>query len=498
MPDAQGNYQVGEFLPHNTEDWQLDFSDGKSYLLHRLHPSGSRASIVLLNYRGSESYQLHVGTELTLDFYKNNLGDYVTDCIVWKIEDGVRDVVDGDYFPEIPIGGPVVATQTDPVNQLEWAPEFREWLSLFAQVLGTEHHLNHGPNSRQLRIEQLPMTLTEDDLLRNGNVSELRMLCGFIWRKMHDWLALDPTDDTTGWNTTELERMRNMINPIREAAGPRPSPGRLFARQDPRTWKIFQDARVRFVPDVSSVPYIPIHVPNERRLSRWELEFDLQNYDLATHYYSDTDGNGYKTSTHVALPLAKQVPLGTGDYAERKRDLQQYWVDEMYRLRRQDEIWLDPTTDDAVELIQGYRRFCEMNYLAAKNDSNWVDATLATRLGTNLIEAEDYLDLQVNPIKDRWGGSDAETAWRRGFFVYDTGMRTLARDFREFDADDGTTVSEAADTSSGDDRLTNVVVVPADRIDRTLTEAQDARDDPWLDEAATIIELEKWFGDYGD
>ena len=64
--------------------------------------------------------------------------------------------------------------------------------------------------------------------------------------------------------------------------------------------------------------------------------------------------------------------------------------------------------------------------------------------------------------------------------------------------DDPTTVSEAADVSTGDDRLTNVVVVPAARIDRTLTAAQDARDDPWLDEAATITELEGWFGDYPD
>ena len=139
-----------------------------------------------------------------------------------------------------------------------------------------------------------------------------------------------------------------------------------------------------------------------------------------------------------------------------------------------------------------------MNWLASKVDSNWADEMLAARLGTNRFDAEDYVDLSTNPIKDRWGEDDSETAWRRGFFDYRAGPNTLLRDAREVDADDRTTTPESEDTSVGDDRLTNVVVVPADRIDRTLTVAQDARDDPWLDEAASIAEMEGWFGSYAD
>ena len=53
---------------------------------------------------------------------------------------------------------------------------------------------------------------------------------------------------------------------------------------------------------------------------------------------------GYEPSTYVPLPKPKQVPLGTGVHAERRQGFQQYLVDEMYYLRRLDDVWLDPTS----------------------------------------------------------------------------------------------------------------------------------------------------------
>ena len=497
MPDSNGIYRIGEFLSVDIDSWMLNFTDRAQYRLYRLSPKGSREILPLIEGRPNVSQV--VGNQSGLDSVKrsahNHPGQFVG-YIVWGVVTESEGNI-GQYLPEVPIGGPAVVPVDDPVNQLEWAPEFREILAGIAEVLDTKHHGKHGANARQRRIETRDATLTDDDMIRNGNVSQVREMIGYVWREMGIWLDLDPTDAATNWNTTELVNVRQMVHKLRDAMGKRPSPRRLFANHNVRQWKALYDRNVRFLPEPAGRP-IGVYLPGGRRHSAWEADFDLQNYELAAHYHTDSEGDGYEASTFVALPKPKQVPLGDGTYAARKQDFQQYWVDEMYYLRRLDIVRDDPDSDDTAELLQGYRRFAEMNFLAAKHDSNWADEFLGTRLGTNLLDAEDYVDLSNNPVKERWGGSDAETAWRRGFFVYDTGTGTLVRDAREVDADDHSTRPESVDHSTGDDRLTNVVVVPADRIDRTLAAAVSARDNPWLDEAAAITELEGWFGENGD
>ena len=52
MPDANGNFQYGEFLDDDFENWKLDFSDSKTYFLIRLHPSGSRQIINAVGFDG--------------------------------------------------------------------------------------------------------------------------------------------------------------------------------------------------------------------------------------------------------------------------------------------------------------------------------------------------------------------------------------------------------------------------------------------------------------
>ena len=492
MPDVNGNYQVGEFMSDNPDDWKFTF-DGVlgGYILYRLHPSGSREIQDRRAVFNQEEFDNLVG------YAKRDPSPVDVDgWIVWEYTHPYY--LNGQYLPpHIPGSSTVPVSSLFPVNQLQWAPEFREFLAHFAHVLDIEHHGKHGANARQRRIETRDATLSEDDMLRNGNISQVREMVGHVWHEMGKWLELDPTDDTTGWNTTELATIRLYVSKLRGAAGKRPSPRRLWSLHNARQWKAVYDKNIRFLPEPAGRP-IGVFVPTARRHSTWEAGYDLQNYERAAHYRSDSEGLGHEASTYVALPKAKQVPLGTTVDASRRQSLQQYWVDQMFYLRRLDEVWLDPTSDDAVSLLQGYRRFAEMNWLATKIDSNWANDALAVKMTTNRLDAEDYIDLSSNPVLDRWGGTDSESAWRRGYFVYDTGANTLTRDARDVDADDPSTSPESVDHSTGDDRLTNVVVVPADRIDRRLAAAQSARDNPWLDEADAIAEMEGWFGKYGD
>ena len=522
MPDANGNYQSGEFLPQDVSLWQVDrdlivplppvdYSDfpdnpvavGRDYRIAIIHPSGSR--LVLETFGIDHNFTIEIVrerfAELNPDGYPAVLwGTTHTRTIIssGSASGTVATIERGEYLPYIPLGEFGHESVALPVNQLEWAPEFRELLASLAHVLDTEHHGKHGANARQRRIETRDATLSDDDMLRNGNVSQVREMVGHVWHEMHEWLALDPTDDATGWNTTALENIRLLVGKLRGAAGKRPSPRRLFTDHNARQWKALYDANARFLPEPAGRP-IGVFLPDgARRHSAWEAGYDLQNNAAAAHYYTDSEGNGWPASTFVPLPKPNTVPTGTDANAERRQALQQYWIDQVWYLRRLDEVWIDPESADAVSLLQGYRRFAEMNYLATMVDENWTDEAKALIMTTNRLDAEDYVDLTTNPIRDRWGAADSETSYRRGFFIYNTGANTLTRDARDVDADDGTTTPESEDVSQGDDRLTDIVVIPPGQIDRRLTAAQDAHDDPWTREAAVVFELESVFGAYGD
>ena len=409
----------------------------------------------------------------------------------------------GSFLPDLwalfPADGDIgySLVPTTPLTDLYRA---RRELAAIAHEFDTGFHFDAGPRRRERRIESRPVTLTPEDTARNGNVSQwVREEGGRLWRRLNEHHAellaagaLTAATDIFAPFAAEWEAIKRELHDFYQG-----KPGGFLRRVWKRHLVAATKTRLlsgeRFHFNTLTDPWTFINIPG-RLVGEWEAAFDLENFEHAGDFFFDDDsGYGFHDAAYVSIPAATQYPAQTGTYAEAKDALGQFWLTNYRDLQVTDAIREASDADAAARKLKAYRRYAEMQVIAIGHDANFADAESHAKLLAGKVTAAEFLALNPNPIIDRWGPDDAESAWRRGYFVFDAETGTLARDFRAHDVDDPTTVSEAADVSTGDDRLTNVVVVPADRIDRTLTAAQDARDDPWLDEAATIAELAGYF-----
>ena len=331
-----------------------------------------------------------------------------------------------------------------------------------------EFHFNHGPFSRDRRIEARPMTMTEEDMIRNGNTSQYhREIIGYIWRKMNEWGALDPATNPL-WGQRPRVAIQILVDSYCAACAGRGAITRIHQRQNHLHFKQALDAGVRFFPDTSEEPYTITYISGTRTHSAFEARFDLMNYEKAVRYFQDTDGKGYETPEHVSLPEPMDFPSQTGDYATQKQEYGQYWLNEYAWLVNSDAVVDQGNTGRAILLA--YRTYAEMNILAARHDENWSDSPKSISLLSNRYRSDNYVKWGItssNPIYHRWADGHP-ASWRQGFYKLDTVLQTLSRDFIPHNPEDPFTTPEVADIGTGDDRVTtNIAVLQRSEIDRS-------------------------------
>ena len=493
MPDADGNLQFGDVTSEDQSTWQFDFTGGKSYRLIRLHPSGSRK---IIPGRGQYDAYYDVGQQSSVDRMRRTQQEYLDGgyggyggLTVW---DYVRNPSPGlsMYLPELNTDGTAPDPVEGPVNQLEWSPEFRRHLARIAHEFDTGFHFDHGPRLRERRIESRPVTLTEEDTTRNGNVSQwVREMCGRMWRKMNIWGQL-PTTAESGWNTTELEKIRALMQQFCGVC----TPGyvrRIMKRHNHLIWKEKLMHGVRFHPDTSFAPYGAIDIPGARQVGEWLASYDLRNFELAADYFHDDEsGLGYLDSVYLHVPDSPSFPTQTGDYGAQKRALGQFWLDNYHTLAQSNQIRFLSDRPAALRKLLAYRRFCEMQILALRHDSNFSDSASNAKMSLSKVTARRFLELDPNPMVTKWGDG-AKTGWREGYLFYNKVDGSLRRDAIPYSDDDVSTYPEGA-TTEGDSRTgTFVTVLLESDMDSSDPEVT-GRHRAWTDEAIWVARFNLW------
>ena len=370
MPDANGNLQYGEFLDDDFENWKLDFGTTeapKTYLLLRIDPSGSRRIINGLRFDGQFSDQIG---SMTNNFVRTQGADWFSlienqrsahaenidyrGCIAWhspylacfhcRFE--IWELPPGNSPLARPPQTPSPTPSTSSTTSRNGARPSR----VSTHDFHSEFHFNHGPLSRDRRIEARPMTMTEEDMIRNGNTSQYhREIIGYIWRKMNEWGALDPATNPL-WGQRPRVAIQILVDSYCAACAGRGAITRIHQRQNHLHFKQALDAGVRFFPDTSEEPYTITYISGTRTHSAFEARFDLMNYEKAVRYFQDTDGKGYETPEHVSLPEPMDFPSQTGTYATQKQEYGQYWLNEYAWLVNSDAVVDQGNTGRAILL----------------------------------------------------------------------------------------------------------------------------------------------------